>query len=114
MGKIDFHAEATSEKRAMGFYLDGKVTAVVGTHTHVQTADEQILRSGTAYITDLGMTGPLQSVLGIKPELVINKLKYQMPTRFENAVGDMILCGCLIEADEKTGKALSIERVVIS
>ncbi|NLA72732.1 MAG: TIGR00282 family metallophosphoesterase [Clostridiales bacterium] len=111
---VDFHAEATSEKRAMGFYLDGKVTAVVGTHTHVQTADEQILRSGTAYITDLGMTGPLQSVLGIKPELVINKLKYQMPTRFENAVGDMILCGCLIEADEKTGKALSIERVVIS
>lgn len=111
---VDFHAEATSEKRAMGFYLDGKVTAVVGTHTHVQTADEQILPNGTAYITDLGMTGPLQSVLGIKPELVINKLKYQMPTRFENAVGDMILCGSLIEADEKTGKALSIERVVIS
>lgn len=111
---VDFHAEATSEKRAMGFYLDGKVTAVVGTHTHVQTADEQILPKGTAYITDLGMTGPLQSVLGIKPEIAINKMKYQMPTRFENADGEMTLCGCLIEADEKTGKALSIERVVIS
>ncbi len=110
---VDFHAEATAEKKAMGFYLDGKVTAVVGTHTHVQTADEQILPGGTAYLTDLGMTGPVNSVLGIKPELVISKFKYLMPVRFENALGDIMMCGCLIEADEKTGKAISIERVII-
>lgn len=110
---LDFHAEATAEKRAMGFYLDGRVTAVVGTHTHVQTADEQILPDGTAYITDLGMTGPVNSVLGLKPELVISKFKYGMPTRFENAGGEMMMCGCLIEADERTGKAKTVERVII-
>ena len=108
---VDFHAEATAEKRAMGFFLDGKVTAVIGTHTHVQTADEQLLPKGTAYITDVGMTGPVQSVLGIKPELTIRKFKTNLPVRFENAEGEYFMNGCLIEIDEKTGKAISIERV---
>ena len=110
---VDFHAEATAEKRALGFYLDGKVTAVVGTHTHVQTADEQILPNGTAYITDLGMCGPIQSVLGIEPELTIRKFRSNLPVRFENAKGEYSIDGCLIEIDEKTGKANSIERVNI-
>lgn len=110
---VDFHAEATAEKRAMGFYLDGKVTAVLGTHTHVQTADEQILPKGTAYITDLGMTGPVQSVLGIEPELTIRKFKSNLPVRFENAKGEYSMDGCLLEIDEKTGKAISIERVSV-
>ncbi len=108
---VDFHAEATAEKRAMGFYLDGKVTAVLGTHTHVQTADEQLLPKGTAYITDVGMTGPVQSVLGIEPELTIRKFKSNLPVRFENAGGEYSMDGCIIEIDEKTGKAVSIERV---
>lgn len=108
---VDFHAEATAEKRAMGFYLDGKVTAVLGTHTHVQTADEQLLPKGTAYITDLGMVGPVQSVLGIEPSLTIKKFKSNLPVRFENATGDYCMSGCIIEVDEKTGKAVSIERV---
>lgn len=108
---VDFHAEATAEKRAMGFYLDGKVTAVLGTHTHVQTADEQLLPNGTAYITDLGMVGPVQSVLGIEPSLTIKKLKYNLPVKFENATGEYCMSGCIIEVDEKTGKAISIERV---
>lgn len=108
---VDFHAEATAEKRAMGFYLDGKVTAVVGTHTHVQTADEQLLPEGTAYITDLGMVGPVQSVLGIEPGLTIKKFKSNLPVRFENASGEYCMSGCIIEVDEKTGKAVSIERV---
>lgn len=108
---VDFHAEATAEKRAMGFYLDGKVTAVLGTHTHVQTADEQLLPKGTAYITDVGMVGPLQSVLGIEPELTIKKFKSNLPVRFMNATGEYSMNGCIIEIDEKTGKALSIERV---
>ncbi len=108
---VDFHAEATAEKRAMGFFLDGRVTAVLGTHTHVQTADEQLLPEGTAYITDLGMVGPVQSVLGIKPELTIRKFKSNLPVRFENAVGEYSMCGCVLDIDEKSGKALSIERV---
>jgi calcineurin-like phosphoesterase len=95
----------------MGFYLDGKVTAVLGTHTHVQTADEQLLPKGTAYITDVGMVGPLQSVLGIEPELTIKKFKSNLPVRFMNATGEYSMNGCIIEIDEKTGKALSIERV---
>ncbi len=110
---LDFHAEATAEKRAMGFYLDGKVTAVIGTHTHVQTADQQILPKGTAYITDAGMCGPVQSVLGIEPSLTIKKFKSNLPVRFENASGEYMLNGCVIEIDEKTGKAQSIERVDI-
>ncbi len=110
---VDFHAEATAEKRAMGFYLDGKVTAVLGTHTHIQTADEQILPNGTAYITDVGMCGPVQSVLGIEPSLAIKKFKSNLPVRFENATGEYMLNGVLIDIDEKTGKAQSIERVDI-
>lgn len=108
---VDFHAEATAEKRAMGFYLDGKVTAVLGTHTHVQTADEQLLPRGTAYITDLGMVGPVQSVLGIEPYLTIKKFKTNLPVKFENAKGKYCMSGCIIEIDEKSGKAKSIERV---
>ncbi len=110
---VDFHAEATAEKRAMGFYLDGKATAVLGTHTHVQTADDQLLPKGTAYITDVGMCGPVQSVLGIEPELTIKKFKTNLPVRFENAQGEYAINGVLLEIDEKNGKALSIERVGI-
>ena len=110
---VDFHAEATAEKRAMGFFLDGKVTAVLGTHTHVQTADEQMLPKGTAYITDVGMTGPVQSVLGIEPELTIKKFRSNLPVRFQNAGGEYSMNGCVIEIDEKTGNATSIERVDI-
>ena len=110
---VDFHAEATAEKRAMGFYLDGRATAVLGTHTHVQTADEQLLPKGTAYITDAGMCGPIQSVLGIEPELTIRKFKSNLPVRFENAKGDYAMDGVVIDIDEKTGKALNIERVSV-
>lgn len=102
---VDFHAEATSEKRALGFYLDGKVSAFFGTHTHVPTADECILPNGTGYITDVGMTGVVNSALGVKSELVIKKLKTKMPTRFENATGKCKL-DCIIfyinESDKKT------------
>lgn len=104
---IDFHAEATSEKRALGFYVDGRVSALFGTHTHVQTSDNQILPCGTGYITDIGMTGPYYSVLGIKPECAIKKLRTSLPTRFENVDGICVLEGCLFEIDNKTGKTLS-------
>ncbi len=110
---VDFHAEATAEKRAMGFCLDGRVTAVLGTHTHVQTADEQILPKGTAYITDDGMVGPVQSVLGIDPELVVRKFKTNLPVKFQNATGEYSMDGCIIEINEKTGIALSIEKVSV-
>ena len=108
---VDFHAEATSEKRAMGFYLDGRASAVVGTHTHVQTADEQILPKGTGYITDLGMTGPIQSVLGVEPEIIIGKFKTGMPARFELTEGESFLNGCLFDIDDKTGSAIGVERI---
>lgn len=107
---VDFHAEATGEKRALGFYLDSKVSAVVGTHSHVQTADEQILPQGTGYITDVGMTGPTQSVLGVKPDCVIKRLKTQMPVRFEIETGDCHMDCVLIELENKTGKCVNIER----
>lgn len=107
---LDMHAEATSEKMAMGHYLDGDVTAVVGTHTHVQTADEQILPKGTAYITDIGMTGPIHSVIGIKKEAPIEKFLTQMPRRFEVAPGPAVFSAVLIELDARLGKAVSIER----
>lgn len=110
---VDFHAEATAEKRALGFYLDGRAAAVVGTHTHVQTADEQILPHGTAYITDLGMTGPVQSVLGVTPELAIEKMRTNLPVRFQNPDGECCMQGLLVEIDKKTGKALRVERVSI-
>jgi len=108
---VDMHAEATSEKMAMGHFLDGSVTAVVGTHTHVQTADEQMLPKGTAYITDIGMTGPLHSVIGIKKELAIEKFLTGMPRRFEVASGPVVFCAVLVNLDTRLGKALSIERV---
>ena len=98
----DFHAEATSEKRALGFYLDGRLTVLCGTHTHVQTADIQVLPGGTGYMTDLGMTGPVQSVLGVKAELAIAKQKDKLPVRFDYADSDYMLCGALFEVDHKT------------
>ena len=107
---VDIHAEASSEKMAMGHYLDGEVTAVVGTHTHVQTADEQILPQGTAYLTDIGMTGPIHSVIGIRKELAIEKFITQMPRRFEVASGPAVLSAVLIELDGRTGKAVGIQR----
>ena len=110
---VDFHAEATAEKRAMGFYLDGRVSAVFGTHTHVLTADEQILPGGTGYITDIGMTGVANSVLGVKSEISIDFMKTGMPARFDAAEGECMLNGCIFEIDDKTGKTLSVERVNI-
>ena len=108
---VEMHAEATSEKMAMGHFLDGQVAAVVGTHTHVQTADEQLLTNGTAYITDIGMTGPLHSVIGIKKELAIEKFLTSMPRRFEVASGPSVFCAVLLDIDASQGKALSIERL---
>ncbi len=108
---VDMHAETTSEKMAMGHFLDGQVTAVVGTHTHVQTADEQILPKGTAYLTDIGMTGPVNSVIGFKKELVIEKFLSQMPRRFEVASGPAVLGAAVIELDSATGKATGIQRI---
>lgn len=105
---VDFHAEATSEKRAMGFYLDGRVSAIFGTHTHVQTSDNQILPNGTGYITDIGMTGPLQSVLGVSAERVIEKLRTGLPVRFKNEDIECAVEGCLFEID-KCGKTVYTE-----
>src|SRR5213593_1085642 len=110
---VDMHAEATSEKMAMGWYLDGEVTGVFGTHTHVQTADERILPGGTAYITDLGMCGPLDSVIGIEKDLVIEGFLTQLPRKFEVAKENVVLQGIRLDVDEATGKALSIERLRI-
>jgi len=109
---VDMHAEATSEKISMGWYLDGRVTAVVGTHTHIPTADETILPRGAAYITDLGMTGPYDSVIGIEKQSVIQKFLSQLPVRFEVAKGDVRLNAVLVEADPLTGRAASIQRIV--
>ncbi|MEW6097379.1 MAG: TIGR00282 family metallophosphoesterase [bacterium] len=108
---VDMHAEATSEKIAMGWYLDGKVSAVIGTHTHVQTADERILPEGTAYITDAGMTGPRDSVIGVKKEIIIKKFLTQIPLRFEVAKGTGQICAVIVEIDTHTGKAKSITRI---
>lgn len=110
---VDFHAEATGEKRALGFYLDGKVSAVFGTHTHVQTADEQILPNGTGYITDLGMVGTVQSVLGVAPQNIITKLRTGMPVRFENNDGEGMLCGCIFDIDKQSGKTIEVQRINI-
>lgn len=109
---MDVHAEATSEKQAMGWYLDGRVTAVIGTHTHVPTADEMVLPKGTAYITDLGMTGPYDSVIGMEKETIIKKFLNQMPARFEVARGDVRLSAVLVKADSATGRALAIQRIM--
>ena len=110
---IDLHAEATSEKIAFARYVDGRVSAVIGTHTHVQTADETILPKGTAYISDAGMTGAVDSVLGVKTELSVQQFITQIPVRFAHAEGEAKLCAALIDIDDKTGKALSIERIQV-
>lgn len=110
---LDFHGESTSEKMAMGWYLDGRVTAVVGTHTHVQTADERILPGGTAFISDLGMVGPWNSVIGFTKEPVLAKTTTGMPARFEVADGPAVYSAALLTVDEKTGKATGIERIQI-
>jgi metallophosphoesterase (TIGR00282 family) len=111
---IDFHAEATSEKIAMGWHLDGKVTAVVGTHTHVQTADDRILPKGTAYLTDVGMTGPHDSIIGVEIEAALSRFLTGMPTRFETASGNPRLNAVIIEADDESGRAVEIERLSYS
>jgi metallophosphoesterase (TIGR00282 family) len=111
---VDFHAEATSEKVAMGWHLDGKVTLVVGTHTHVQTADERILPRGTAYLTDAGMTGPHDSIIGMEREPSLARFLTAMPSRFEPATGNPRLNGVVVEADDQTGKAIAITRISYS
>ena len=108
---VDMHAEATSEVMAMGWYLDGRVSAVVGTHRHVQTADERLLPGGTAYITDLGMTGPVDSVIGVDKDIIIQRFLTQMPIRFEPAKGPAALRGVVIAVDPETGRATSIQRL---
>lgn len=108
---VDFHAEATSEKLALGWYLEGRVTAVLGTHTHVPTADAKILPGGTAHITDLGMTGPYDSIIGVNKKVILERFLRQIPSRFEPAERDVRLCAVLIEADPTTGQALSIQRI---
>jgi metallophosphoesterase (TIGR00282 family) len=111
---VDFHAEATSEKTAMGWHLDGKVTAVVGTHTHVQTADDRILPKGTAYLSDVGMTGPHDSIIGVEIEPALNRFLTGMPQRFETAAANPRLNAVIVEADETTGLASDIERISYS
>ena len=111
---VDFHAEATSEKVAMGWHLDGKVTAVIGTHTHVQTADERVLPNGTAYLTDAGMTGPHDSIIGMEREPSLARFLTAMPSKFEPATGNPRLNGVVIEADDKTGRATRITRISCS
>jgi metallophosphoesterase (TIGR00282 family) len=110
---VDFHAEATSEKASLGWYLDGRVSALIGTHTHIQTADERILPGGTAYLTDAGMTGGFDSVIGVKKEEAITKFLSQLPVKFDVAKNNLRLNGVVVVVDEQTGKALSIERINI-
>ncbi len=110
---VDFHAEATSEKIAMGWHLDGKVSAVIGTHTHVQTADERILPKGTAYLTDVGMTGPHDSIIGVEIEAALGRFLTGLPARFETATGNPRLNAVVVETDARTGRALGIERISI-
>jgi hypothetical protein len=108
---VDMHAEATSEKVAMGWYLDGRVAAVLGTHTHVQTADERVLPRGTAYITDVGMTGPFDSVIGVDTAAIIDRFLTGIPSRFDSATGDVRLCGTVISVDCQSQKAVAIKRI---
>lgn len=110
---VDFHAETTSEKQALGYYLDGRVSAVIGTHTHIQTADECVLPRGTAYITDAGMTGPFDSIIGMKHEAAIKRFLTGMPYKFSVASGDIRMQGVIVEVDDQTGKAISIERFTL-
>ncbi len=111
---VDFHAEATAEKKALAFYADGRLSALFGTHTHVQTADEQILPQGTGFLTDVGMTGPIQSVLGICPEQAIEKMKGKLPVRFTAAQGDTMMNAVVFTLDDKTGKTIAVERLHIT
>jgi metallophosphoesterase (TIGR00282 family) len=108
---VDFHAEATSEKMAMGWFLNGKASAVLGTHTHVQTSDERILDEGTAYITDVGMTGPLASVIGIRKQVALERLLTQIPWKFDVATEEIELQGVVVEVDSETGKSKNIQRI---
>jgi len=110
---VDFHAEATSEKVSMGWYLEGRVTAVLGTHTHVPTADEQVLEGGTAVQTDVGMTGPYRGVIGVQKELILQRFLTNMPSRFEPATEDVRLCATLIDCDAETGKATGVRRIML-
>src|SRR5205823_13872754 len=110
---VDMHAEATSEKVAFGWYLDGRVTAVVGTHTHIPTADERVLPKGTAYVTDVGMTGPYESVIGVDKELALHRFLTGLPARFEPAKNDPRMCCVIIECDQDSGRASSIERLML-
>jgi metallophosphoesterase (TIGR00282 family) len=110
---VDFHAEATSEKVAMGWHLDGRVTAVLGTHTHVPTADERILPGGTAYQSDVGMSGPYDSVIGVDKDLVLRKFLTGMPGKFEAAKGNPKMCAALVSCDPATGRAMAIERIML-
>jgi metallophosphoesterase (TIGR00282 family) len=110
---VDFHAEATSEKVAMGWHLDGRVTAVLGTHTHIPTADERVLPGGTAYQTDVGMSGPYDSVIGVEKELVLARFLTGMPGKFEAATGNPKMCAALISCDPATGKAYRIQRIAL-
>jgi len=110
---IDIHAEATSEKQAMGFFLDGKVSAVIGTHTHVQTADERILPNGTGFITDAGMTGPFDSVIGVKKDIIVRRFLTGLPEKFEIANGDIRFNGIILNIDTETGKTKNLERIDI-
>jgi metallophosphoesterase (TIGR00282 family) len=110
---VDFHAEATSEKAALGWYLDGRVTAVLGTHTHVPTADERLLFNGTAYQTDVGMSGPFDSIIGVETELVLKRFLTGMPGKFEAAKGNPKMCATLISCDGATGRAHHIQRIML-
>ncbi|MFZ2322918.1 MAG: TIGR00282 family metallophosphoesterase [Ignavibacteriaceae bacterium] len=108
---VDFHAEATAEKMAMGLYLDGKISAIVGTHTHIQTSDERILPNGTGYITDVGMTGPYDSVIGMKSSAAINRFLFATPQKYETAKDNVHLTGMFFKIDTETGKTLELERI---
>jgi 2',3'-cyclic-nucleotide 2'-phosphodiesterase len=110
---VDFHGEATSEKVAMGWHLDGRVTAVLGTHTHIPTADERVLPGGTAYQTDVGMSGPYDSVIGVQTELVLHRFRTGMPGKFEAAKGNPKMCAALVGCDPATGRASSIQRIML-
>ncbi len=110
---VDFHAEATSEKVAMGWYLDGRVTAVLGTHTHIPTADQRVLPNGTAYQTDVGMSGPYDSVIGVEKELVLHRFLTGMPGKFEAAKGNPKMCAALVGCDAATGRAYEIQRIML-
>jgi 2',3'-cyclic-nucleotide 2'-phosphodiesterase len=110
---VDFHAEATSEKMALGWYLDGRVTALVGTHTHVPTADERILHQGTAFLTDVGMTGPYDGIIGVEKEHALSRFLTSMPSRFEPAKNEPRFCSVIVECDPMTGRASSIKRLML-